>query len=59
MNSTFLFQDEYLEEKKRMKEGKNTEREKSHLPFSHCERIIRDQIKNLFSREWSKRRNIM
>jgi histone H3/H4 len=44
MNPTFLFQDEYLERE----ENREKEREKSHLPFSHCERIIRDQIKNLF-----------
>ena len=34
------------------REQKWTEnREKSHLPFPRCEKLIRDQIKNLFSIE--------
>lgn len=34
------------------KERKKKERkEKSHLPFSHCEKHLRDQIKNLFSKD--------
>lgn len=59
MNPTFLFQDEYLEREKEAK-TQEKEREKSHLPFSHCERIIRDQIKNLFRwKNGGKSRNIM